>query len=384
MPGGLHTLERVYPMTRKTGRFAHDSVNPPANEPAPRGARGASLLLAACLFAPSASPAAAPEDPPGMFVAIGNHHLHVNCMGVGSPAVVFESGLGGTSLEWIKVQSEVARFTRACSYDRAGYGWSEAGPVPRSGRHLVDELGQLLVNASIAPPYVLVGHSVGGVLVRRYARGNPRRVAGLVLVDSSHEEQFTRMEAAGVKMAAVPRGRRFIVANYWSVPAGLPAEMHTLAQMLAVRPAAVQTLYDELAELRTTVEQHAAGGDLPDVPVTVIARGGPPAGQTLSPRSRQMAELWSQMQRDLAAQSRQGELLTAEGSGHHIQLDRPEMVIGAVRAMVERVRRGRSPRHPWAGVASPMPSAARPPRGSVASRHGVRDRPRVDIQDPAR
>ena len=114
--------------------------------------------------------------PPGQLVDIGGYSLHINCSGEGGPAVILEPGLGWTSLEWTIVQRGVEKFTQVCSYDRAGYGWSDPGPEPRTSQSLVDELHKLLVKAQVMPPYILVGHSFGVINVRLYASQYPEEV----------------------------------------------------------------------------------------------------------------------------------------------------------------------------------------------------------------
>src|SRR5687768_1975212 len=125
-------------------------------------------------------------------VTVGGHDLHVNCSGQGGPAVILESALGNASPHWVWVQREVAKTTRVCAYDRAGMGWSERGPEPRDAKQVTGELHTLLKDADTEGPYVLVGHSYGGLYARMYAAQYPNEVAGVVLVDSSHPEQFTR------------------------------------------------------------------------------------------------------------------------------------------------------------------------------------------------
>src|SRR4051812_11989969 len=122
-------------------------------------------------------------SPPGRFVSVGTHHLHLHCLGAGSPPVVFDAALGGSSLSWTRVQPAVAAFTTACAYDRAGFGWSDAGPLPPTAGRIAAELHELLTAAGIEPPYVLVGHSFGGLTIRAYASSHPANVAGLVFVD---------------------------------------------------------------------------------------------------------------------------------------------------------------------------------------------------------
>ncbi len=130
--------------------------------------------------------------PPGRLVDVGGYRLHVQCSGLegagGGPTVVMDAGIGECSLSWSPVQTEIARFARVCTYDRAGLGWSDPAPNARTSREIVNELHALLTRAGIKPPYVLVGHSFGGLNVRLYATQFPEEVAGLVLVDACHEE----------------------------------------------------------------------------------------------------------------------------------------------------------------------------------------------------
>ena len=213
---------------RSRPRFIHPRIVP--------------AMLAACgLASPplAGSPSVLELDsPPGIMVGVGSHQLHIHCTGRGSPVVVFESGLGGTSLDWSKVQPAVSAFTRACSYDRAGYGWSEPGPRPRHAVRLAAELDRLLTYADVPPPYVLVGHSFGGLAIRMFAARREHTVAGLVLVDAVHERQFQHMKAAGVQTPTAPTGNRFVIVNPGIMPDGLPGS----------------------AEARSTAPRHLAQG----------------------------------------------------------------------------------------------------------------------------
>src|ERR671916_1658817 len=131
--------------------------------------------------------------PPGEMVDVGGYSLHINCVGQGSPTVVLDAGSGGFSAQWVRVQREVSDTTRVCAYDRAGMGWSEMGPEPRDAKQISGELHALLNGADIEGPYVLVGHSFGGLYMQTYAARYPDEVAGVVLVDSSTEpEQFSQ------------------------------------------------------------------------------------------------------------------------------------------------------------------------------------------------
>src|SRR5215216_2168598 len=132
--------------------------------------------------------------PPGEMVNVNGRLMHINCMGEGSPTVILEAANFGMSAHWVRVQQQLAKSTRVCAYDRAGMGWSEPGPEPRDARQISSELHTLLKNADTEGPYVLVGHSYGGLYARMYAARYPNEVAGVVLVDSSHPEQFTRTQ----------------------------------------------------------------------------------------------------------------------------------------------------------------------------------------------
>jgi pimeloyl-ACP methyl ester carboxylesterase len=126
--------------------------------------------------------------PPGKLVDIGGYRLHLHCTGKGNPTVVLIAGGGDFSFDWSLVQPNVSRFARVCSYDRAGLAWSDPGPTPRTMRQDAHELHTLLSAAQIQAPYVLVGHSMGGLIARVYAAQYPNEVAGMVLVDATHED----------------------------------------------------------------------------------------------------------------------------------------------------------------------------------------------------
>jgi len=153
-------------------------------------------------------------------VDVGGYSLHINCVGQGSPTVLLDAGLGEFSAHWVRVQREVSDTTRVCAYDRAGMGWSEMGPEPRDAKQISSELHTLLSKASIEGPYVLVGHSLGGLSMLTYTARYPEEVAGVTLVDSSTElDQFSHRpkardsnEPQEQSLALVPRLAQFGVS----------------------------------------------------------------------------------------------------------------------------------------------------------------------------
>ncbi len=294
------------------------------------------LLAAASLYGPADVSARPLAPAPGMYIGIGSHHLHLNCTGDGGPTVILESGLGGNSLDWSRVQPLVARHSRVCSYDRAGYGWSDAAREPRTARQIASELHRLLVYGSVPPPYILVGHSFGGLVVRLFASQHPDETAGIVLVDSSHEEQFERFEAAGIKTPLLPTGGKFYIFNHSQIPEGLPEKIRPVAQELALQSSAVLSLYGELRLMRRSTRQVRASKPLPEVPVVVITRSSDD-DEEITEAGRVWA-LWLKMQVELASQSRLGVLIMADTKDHYVHLRQPRLVAGIIRSLVERHR----------------------------------------------
>lgn len=139
-----------------------------------------------------------PEVPPGQRLDLGGYHLHVYQAGSGQPSVIFEAGLGSSLLMWTHIQQAVAQHTHTLSYDRAGMGWSDNHNAPRTPEQITHELNQLLTLTKLTPPYILVGHSLGGLMVRAFAQQHPEKVKALVLVDSSYERQFETIKYSGI------------------------------------------------------------------------------------------------------------------------------------------------------------------------------------------
>lgn len=304
------------------------------------------VRLAVLAFLPVLAAQAFPSqmrsgDPPapGTHVWVGDHRLHLDCKGSGSPTVVFDAGLGGSSLDWTLVQPEVASFTRACAYDRAGYAWSDPGPMPRNAKSIVSDLEQLLGNGSVAAPYVLVGHSLGGLIVQHFARQNPDRTAGLVLVDATHEDQFRRLQETVVPAGSRQTRRWSLVTttDSYKIPDGLPEEIRRLAGAFVVRPQSIVVVRSELSFLRGSSRPLSPSSALPDVPLVVISHRfvAPPART----REGEFEQTWMELQQELARLTRRSQHVIAATEDHHIHIAEPQTVIDAVRGVVEQHRR---------------------------------------------
>lgn len=288
---------------------------------------------------------------PGRSVDVGGHKMHINCSGQGSPTVILEAGTGLYSLDWTLVQPEVARFTRVCSYDRAGYGWSEASPRPRTADSQVEELHRLLINAGINGPYVLVGHSLGGMLVRMYAHNYPDDVSGMVLVDSFHEERPIRNpellklnqdQAGQFRLLGLMSSTGLMALMPQSIPnPGYPKTEYAQYQAMTATTGYFETFVAEILTLEESSAMVRALqiDSLGNLPLIVLSPG---IGETVASFSdKENQELRQEMQAQqlrLAALSTQSKQMIAEHSGHFIQIDQPELVTEAVQEIVDTIR----------------------------------------------
>jgi pimeloyl-ACP methyl ester carboxylesterase len=252
--------------------------------------------------------------PPGEMVDVGGHSLHINCVGRGGPTVVLDAGSGAMSAHWALVQREVSDTVRVCAYDRAGMGWSEMGPEPRDAKQISGELHALLKGAGIEGPYVLVGHSFGGLYMQTYAARYPDEVAGVTLVESSHPEQFSYRPVA--RDSYEPQKQIFAVQsllarigvvrlfyNLFPAPPDLPPQQR--AQIDALSPATrqVSTTALELRATPQTTTQTRSLRSLGDKPLAVVSAG------TQEPE-------WLELQDDLATLSPNSMHRVVKGATH--------------------------------------------------------------------
>jgi pimeloyl-ACP methyl ester carboxylesterase len=236
---------------------------------------------------------------------IGDRQIFYTCAGSGTPTVVFESGLGDTSETWSQIQPIIAEYTQVFSYDRAGLGQSDPVSKPRTCQDMVDDLKLLLTDAYISPPYILVGHSFGGMLVRLFASQNPEDVAGMVLVDSTHEDRAAGFEKV-LSEELIARNRAYL--------ADPSRNSETLDRIKS----------DE--QVRNARQQF-------DFPLVVLTRGLPDEPSDVWP-SADLQRVERELQLEFLKLSPYSTHVTAEKSGHWIQNDQPELIIEAIRKVM--------------------------------------------------
>jgi pimeloyl-ACP methyl ester carboxylesterase len=337
---------------------------------------GVLMLLSAGAFGVAAAPqsgGAAEPKAPGKLFDVGGYRLHLHCTGGGSPTVVLISGAGDFSFDWSLTQPGLSRFARVCSYDRAGLAWSDPGPTPRTMRQDAYELHALLAAARVRGPYVLVGHSVGGLIARVYAEQYPAEVAGLVLIDPTHEDTTLMYQGKLVRVREGAKGRGVPPVQTMRNSPPRPAAREDVEQFelnqKTFGPPKTDPPFDKLSAplqaarlwFRSRPPRSASGEDfwaeelqemyearartphpLGDRPLVVVLpaapSGDPPPGVT----PEQWAGLNEEKRRQktaLTTLSRNSRLHTSANGGHHLHLHDPDLVVRAVRAVHDAARR---------------------------------------------
>ncbi len=289
---------------------------------------------------------ASENPPPGHLVDVGGFKMHIDCMGEGSPAVILAAGLDDFSIFWSLVKPEIAKETQVCTYDRAGLGWSETSPNPRTSETMVQELHSLLVNANVEAPYIMVGHSFGGALVRLYAHHYPNDVAGMVLVDAAPDDLFVRIPRW--RTAIERKIRLFRMLAPFSSPGllalapenipnrGMPEEALAQYRLIAVSTDYFRTGVTENENFESNLaEVRNAKISLHDLPLIVISRGyWDPMPGFSETENQQAWQAWQEMQVELLALSSNSRQIVATESEHNIHLQQPELVTEAVLDLV--------------------------------------------------
>lgn len=289
--------------------------------------------------------------PPGQLVDVGGYRLHLSCMGQGSPTVILESGQANSLAVWSWIQPEIAKTTQVCAYDRAGVGWSDPGLLPRDARQMVVELHTLLHNVAIAPPYVLVGHSFGGLVTHIYAAQYQTEVAGLVWLDVEHPEQWTRTSEGRAQYQQILRLSQIgpwlarigliRLSNYFPPVKELPPQAAAAFKVWVDTTRFMEVNATEFqSQLASAAQAQTAGalGDLPLMVVTATDHGFPPTV------AAKLEAQWLTMQNELATLSTNSVHQIVEGATHgSLQVEKRDAQVSraAIRQVVEAVRSGK-------------------------------------------
>lgn len=291
----------------------------------------------------------------GELVDIGGRRLQVDCRGTGTPVVVLEAGLStGGSQDWSAVHDSIAQTTRTCAYSRAGIMWSDAASEPLTARRVAEDLHAALGKAGEQPPYVLVGHSLGGPYIMTYTSHFGDEVAGLVMVDASHPDQLGRLKEVA-PAAAEPNLTPMKVAQAlsWagvvrlamSKAPPMPNQDPDVARSIAAYSShSIDGAMQEMEALAATFDEAGKFRTLGDRPLVVLTAAKPMpdsirAALKLTPEgAARMQAVWKAMQEEEASWSTRSRHVMVDDATHYIQFDRPDVVIEAVRSVVGIVR----------------------------------------------
>jgi pimeloyl-ACP methyl ester carboxylesterase len=277
-------------------------------------------------------------------VAVGKFKLNLYCTGQGAPTVVLDAGLADSLDSWSRVQPEIARFARVCSYDRAGYGYSDPGPMPRTSERIASELYALLRSAGEMPPFLLVGHSFGGFNVRVFNGKYADEVAGILLVDATQEDQYRLLPPAWAAMGIATR-RRARRQAFWAplyIDFGI-ARLQLRLQGQLVPPVILQSKYlkartSEFENIQVSAEQARTANHISDKPLVVLTAGRPidaALRATLNADDQRAYErTWvNDVQLRLMHLSARGKRVIVPDSGHDMPVERPDAIVTAVREL---------------------------------------------------
>lgn len=293
--------------------------------------------------------------PPGQMVDVGGYRLHLHSMGTGGPTVVLDAGLGNIGVDWGLVQPEIAKFTRVVTYDRAGTGWSEKGPKPRTSAQIVQELHTLLHAAKIPGPYIIVGHSFGGGNAQLFAATYPTEVVGVVLVDACHEAQERRLppnpmeggfmhKPVMIRLASMLGVNRLLMNMYSKgTTPPIPQPMWDAHVALCLTTKHWCSMYDEAGVLTLSLKQleEANRSALAEKSCIVITAGLLPdlsalgIDESLKKYMEESTVVWNELQKELVAKFSHGRQIIAEKSDHMIPWHQPEVIVQAVQEIIE-------------------------------------------------
>lgn len=294
--------------------------------------------------------------PPGAIYNVNGYAMHVYCTGAGAPTVIVEAGLGDDFIGWQKVQPEVAKFTRICTYDRAGLGWSDDTPDPHDAKHIARQLHALLRAAGENEPIVLVGASAGGFYARQFVADFPQQTAGMVFSDSSVPDQIRDIPNGAWTPEAARQTHHDSMLDLirestgWArlsgqckgdVEQGLDA-WRNLARAEACRPAYSRAGLGEWDEFWHSADEAAEAHCCGNIPLVIVSRDPEWRNPRWDPQrdAQHIAAqpIWNKLQESLKALSPQSRRIIARGSSHHVMIDRPDVVVAATRQVVNDIR----------------------------------------------
>ena len=277
------------------------------------------------------------NQPPGMIYQVNGHAMRIDCIGTGSPTIVLDAGLGNDGLIWGTIQPVLAKTTRVCSYDRAGFGWSDPLPPPRDATHIAVELHGLLTAARIDGPILLMGHSIAGLYIRSYATRYPASVAGLVFLDGSTPTQkvdraFQKSKPSKLSQRVTTFAERVafllrLSRLFGACPGSFPGFQlrNTMPRLEGLCHEHLDAYLSEREGAERASEATAHTDPYGALPILIFSRDT-------------RNEIWNQKQENLKRLSTRSRRIIARSSGHYIQLDRPELVEREVRLFVEQIR----------------------------------------------
>jgi pimeloyl-ACP methyl ester carboxylesterase len=285
--------------------------------------------------------------PPGAFYSVNGHRMHLNCTGSGSPTIVLESGLGNDALTWEGVQPLLSRTTRVCSYDRAGFGWSDPLTTPRDADHIADELHGLLGAAKIDGPIVLMGHSIAGIYMRDYATRYPEGIVGIIFVDGSTplQDENPVMKAGSGK---TPPRWVFEPLAKFAMSLGVPRILGMCSQSIKgfdahaaklqaedICHSHISAMFDYMDGIHQSGLETMDTGPYGAIPILIFSESPDkiPAGI-----SADAVNVWNGMQEDLKKLSTRSRRIIAKDSSHYIHLDRYELIEREVPLFIEQIR----------------------------------------------
>lgn len=293
----------------------------------------------------------------GQMINLGKYSLHMLDQGVGSPVVVMDTGIGGACYDWYLVQSEIAKFTRVITYDRAGYGWSDRSPLIRTSENIVEELYSMLKKANIPGPYILVGASFGGLNVRLFADKHPEDVLGIILVDATHEDTRSVRSNENWMQKYYDQFKKNLEVRlgFYRWYETKPDHLEKTRQRVEKYPKHIQDIFLTQRLMTKRIETAMAeeslfntssnqvkikGGNIGTKPLIVITAGKKIKndGRYTDEQFQQKLKLKNDLQLNLLTKSLNSMQIIAEKSGHNIAYDQPEILVQAVYKMVHQLR----------------------------------------------